>query len=219
MTYNTNELHFSYSSLNTLLNCSHAWINKIEKRTFVETQAMREGKEGHRLIQRHIGGIEEHPNLSFLTDRFDIVERVDFDKRCKFNITVQGFSIIGFTDARNTVDGKLGEIKLSSSPWSIGQFQESAQRKLYAYALPAYASMVCITGPRLPQDWSKSTMRTYELDLTDQDRQEGLDWIVSGLDVFRSGDFTGGLEMGDDGLLRCVGRCGYGHNCKWWRPS
>lgn len=204
------EIHFSYSTLNDLIICSHSWINKLKKIKKPWVEAFRDGKEGHRIIQDHIGGIKADPRIDYLTERFSIVEKTDFDPQCKFEIRVRGYLIIGYLDAHDPEEGKIGEIKLSNSPWSQGKYRESPQRKIYALAFPKYKRGILITGSRKPDEWSTDKLKVRELALTQQDRDEAIVWIEKGLAIFEEGDFNGGLD--EEG--RCTdNRCPYGNNC------
>lgn len=204
------DLHFSYSSLNDLISCPHSWINKMMGIKKPDYGYFKEGKEGHRIIQDHIGGIKPYSKIEYLTERFSIVEEKEFDPRCKFEIFIDGYSIIGFLDARDEKEKKIGEIKLSSSPWSQGKFRSSPQRKIYALAHPECERSILITGSRNPDEWDTNKLIIRELQITKKDREEAEEWIKKGLQIFENGDFTGGLD--ENG--RCIDpRCPYGNNC------
>ena len=204
------EIHFSYSTISDLMVCSHSWINRLMKKKKPWLEAFKLGKEGHRIIQDHIGGIKADPRLEYLTEKFSIVEKTDFDPATKFNIRVKGYSVIGYLDAHDPEGKKIGEIKLSSSPWSQGKYRESPQRKIYALAFPQYTKGILITGQKEPEKWATDHLKVRELDLTAKDREEALAWLTKGIEIFEEGDFNGGLD--EEG--RCTdNRCPYGNNC------
>lgn len=175
-----------------------------------EKDFFKKGHEGHRLIQDHVAGIKKHEFLEHITEHFSIVEKVDFDKDCKFTMTIRGYEFIGFFDGKNPENKRFLEIKLSSTPWSLGKFKDSIQRKVYALAEPTYTKAVLITGSLEPVEWKTNKLKVFELGLTQKDRDEALDWINKGLDIFEAGDFNGGLD--ENG--RCTDRfCPWGQAC------
>lgn len=222
---------FSYSSLKMFHDSSHQWVNRVNRiakdpnaGNYVKPDGSKgnyftEGKVGHRIIQDHVSGKKLDPRIVWLTEKFPIVEKKDFDKDCEFKIKVKGYTINGFLDAQDPNNKRYGEIKLSSSTWSYGQYKKSVQRKIYALAYPQYKEGILITGPRFPDEWKIKEFageKYSELKvlppcpLTDQDRKDAEKWIVEGIEIFESGDFTGGLN--EDG--RCIDRnCAYGPNC------
>lgn len=205
------EIHFSYSSLNDLITCPHSWLNRMmgKKKPWVE--AFRKGKEGHRIIQDHVAGIKKDPRIEYLTEVFPIVETCDFDPNCKFELRIRGYSFIGFLDLQDPANRRYGEIKLSSNPWSLGKYKDSIQRKIYAMAYPQYERGILITGTLNPDEWKHTKLKVMEMSLTEKDRQEAMEWINRGLDIFEEGDFNGGL---DPETGRCAdSRCPYGQNC------
>ena len=167
------ELHFSYSTLNDLIICSHSWINKTMKKKKPWVEDFRKGKEGHRIIQDHIGGITPFSKIAYLEERFSTVERREFDPNCKFELRVNGYLIIGYCDARDDDERKLGEIKLSSAPWSLDKYRKSPQRKIYALAWPKCERAILITGNKNPETWDTDKLIVRELPITKQDREEG----------------------------------------------
>ncbi len=219
-----NDLHFSYSTLKMLKEASHCWINKQMGIKPEETIYMTQGTEGHGIIQGHIGGITPDPRLFFLKDRFMFVEKRKFDPEMKFEIDINGYKIIGFLDADNPPTKTMGEIKLSGTPWTQKQFIDSFQRKIYAIAKPGYTNAILITGslnpdmwvkkdftdPENQKLWKKGELFTYDVPVTDKDREEARKWIIEALTIFENGDFNGGLD--ENG--RCnVFRCPWGKNC------
>lgn len=206
-------MHFSYTTLNMLQTSSHGWLNKVMGIPQEDKVYFREGTEGHRIIQDHVSGRKVDPRLSYLDIHFPIVEKRDFDPDTKFSITVDGYQIIGFYDGLKP-KGWL-EIKLSSTPWRISQYVKSPQRWIYAYADPRLEVATLVTGSRNPDDWATQHLQVMEIPATEKDREKGLEFIRKGIEVFESGDFTGGLD--DDGFCNDH-RCLWGKNCQFRRP-
>lgn len=209
------DLHFSFSTLNMLRTCSHCWINKMMGIKAEQTTSMTEGKDGHKILQGHLSGQKKDDRLKWLEENFPIVETRDFDPLCKFDITVEGYSVIGYLDAQDPDRKRFGEIKLSSTPWSLKKFQDSPQRKIYSLAFPQYETAVLFTGSKNPDEWcksdgSKGQMFVFDVPCTQRDRDEAEQWIKEALKIFMDGDFNGGLDQ--EG--RCVERyCPWGNNC------
>lgn len=200
----------SYSSLYLLHNHPHCWLNKQMGIQQEDTAAFREGKEGHKIIQSHLCGKEENPNLSHITYKFPVVEEKDFDERTKFWLQLnKDFALIGYADGLNPEQKTLLEIKLSSSPWSLSKFQKAIQRKIYSLGFPWVEEAVLVTGQRLPDKWESEPIKYFTVNMTDADRKEAKDYIKQGIEIFKSGNFTRDLVEG-----RCTDfRCPWGRNC------
>jgi len=208
-------IQLSYSTINNCLqpNNSHNWLNKVMGLKPEERAYWKEGREAHAIIQKHVSGEEEHPALAHITDRFPIVERVDFDPHCKFNFTIEDgkYNVIGFYDGLDPENKRFLEIKTSSKPWSVGKFKSSIQRKLYALAHPELTESILITCRKDPLLWELEKPKRFKVPITKQDREEATEWILDGIRLLESGDFTGGLE---DGVCRNPW-CYYGCNCQF----
>ena len=190
-----------------LRTASHCWINKMMKIQPEQYDYFTAGKEGHRIIQDHVAGIKKDPRLAFLTEVFPIVERRDFDPDCKFKMEIRGYDFIGFYDGKDPAYKRFLEIKLSSSPWTLGKFKDAIQRKIYALAEPTYTEAMLITGSLKPDEWIITKPKIMTVDLTKADRDEAMQWINEGIDIFENGDFNGGLDEN--------GRCNLGRGCPW----
>lgn len=205
------EMRFSYSTINDLVTCSHSWINRMMGKKKPWAIYFDQGKDGHRIIQDHVAGIKKDPRIDYLTETFPIVEKTAFDPDCKFEMRIRGYSFIGFLDLQDPEKRRFGEIKLSGTPWSLGKFRDAVQRKIYALAHPEYETGVLITGRLDPNEWATTKLKVMEMPLTAKDREEAMEWINAGIDVFEAGDFNGGL---DPETGRCAdSRCPYGQNC------
>lgn len=190
----------SYSSLSNLYN-GHEWINKMLGISVPNYPFLKEGKDGHRIIQDHIADIKKHEYLKDIKVKFHIVEEKDFDERCRFSFEVDGYEIIGFHDGRDENYRRTVEIKLSSTPWSISKFKKDVQRKLYALSNPKIEEQFLITGHRDIEKWNDDPPKIYSLRPSKSDREEGLEWIKGGIAILEKGDFTGGLDESG----RCTG--------------
>lgn len=165
--------------------------------------------------------------------RFPIVEETDFDKNCKFEFSLKetiefynkqyteplrfpmprdDYSIIGYFDGKDPFSKRFLEIKSSSTMWPITKFFNSPQRKIYALAEPEYKELVAVTCPRDVSLWKTLKPKVYKIPLTPRDRTEAIYWILDGIKIIESGDYTGGLD--EDGKCRNF-RCYYGVNCQF----
>lgn len=211
-------MHFSYS---TIKNClqpdnSHNWLNKLWEIKHKASPAMKAGGENQRIIQMHVSGEKKDPRLSYLTETFPIVEKRQFDKDCKFTLQIGSYEVIGYFDGKDPDRLRSLEIKLSGglngknpTPWSIGDFRDSMQRKIYTLAEPTYKTSVIITGSLNPDHWGNemTRLKVREVENTEQDKKEAMKWLEAGIAVFESGDYTGGLDEN--------GRCIMGRMCPW----
>jgi len=203
---------------------SHNWLNKMMGLKPEEREYWKAGKAAHDIIQKHISGKELDARLAHIEDRFPIVEERDFDPRCKFDFSLDDwanptgftpsgeYNIIGFYDGLDPENKRFLEIKTSSSPWSVGKFKNSFQRKTYSLASPEFTESILITCRKDPELWELEKPKRFTVPITDLDRVEALGWIIAGIRIIESGDFTGGLD--EDG--RCTNPyCYYGCNCQF----
>jgi len=211
-------MHFSYS---TIKNClqpdnSHNWLNKLWKIQTKVSPHMRAGGENQRIIQKHVSGELKDDRIAYLTEEFPIVEKKQFDKDCEFTIWIGSYRVIGYFDGKNPAKKKSLEIKLSGglngkepTPWSMGDFRKSMQRKIYTLAEPTYEKSVIITGSLDPEHWANpmTRLKVREVDNTEQDKKDAMKWLEAGIAIFESGDYTGGLDEN--------GRCMLGRMCPW----
>ena len=212
------KIQLSYSTINMLYQASHNWINKQCGLKPEERPEWNEGKIAHRIIQDHVSGKKKDDRLAHIEFSFPIVEEVDFDERCKFDMPLyftglkNSYSIIGFMDGINNAEHRLLEIKVSSVPWSLMKFQQLIQRKIYSMARPDLVETIGITGVRNPDNWKQDLPKVYKIPNTNKDRQEAKDWILGGIKIIESGDFKGGLD--ENG--KCTDpRCYFGRNCQF----
>lgn len=204
-------ISFSYSSLNNIHN-GHEWLNKQMSIPVPDYDFLREGKDGHRIIQDHVSGKQPHQLLAHIQTVFPVVEEKDFDKKCEFGFVVKvgntKYKIFGYVDGLNEEHKNILEIKTSSSPWSIGKFKKSIQRKIYGLAYPNYKDSYLITCQRDLKKWEIEQPAIYSVPITNNDREEAMAWILEGISKFENGDFGGGLD--ENG--KCTG-------CFWNMPK
>lgn len=190
-------IKLSYTSLNNVYN-GHEWLNKQMGIPVPDYPFLREGKEAHRLIQRHVSGAEIHPYLKDVTAIFPVVEKHDFDRDCMFSVKFvtprNEYEFIGYVDGYDPEKKILLEIKTSSVNWSISQFRDAIQRKIYAYAFPDFKEAYLITGSKDPEKWKSNPPKLFGMPLTNQDRDEAFAWINGGIERLEKGDFSGGLD-------------------------
>ena len=229
-------LALSFSTINNCLQPenSHNWANKMIGVKPEDHDYYHQGTEAHRLIQQYLSGKRgitytyavpdangDMLDRTMLIDNvmkhikigFPIVEQVDFDKRCEFNLKINSkYSIRGFIDAQDPKNGRFGEIKTSSTPWSIGKFQSSMQRKIYGLSNDKFTESYLITGSRKPEEWGTDPLKIYKVPVTATESNEAMAWILKAIDLLESGDYTGGLD--ENG--KCTDyRCYYGKNCQF----
>jgi len=175
--------------------------------------AMQNGTKCHRIIQKHVSGVKVRKDLSHIKYTFPIVERMNFDPQCKFEFLYDSeYKIGGYVDGLNPETGQILEIKTSYTNWSLSKFQNSPQRKVYAYAFSEYKESVLITGRKYPERWKEDKPKVLRVDINEQDFDDALEYIEKGIDIIESGDYTGGLD--DDGVCRDP-YCFYGKNCSF----
>ena len=212
----------SYSTIYMLYNSSHQWVSKQMGIKQEDRYYFREGREAGRIIEDHVAGIKKHPDLAHITEHFSVVEKVDFDKRTKFEFSpAEGYTMVGWADGLDkekkavlevkssgvTKDKVTGELKCNY--WTVTKFLKSMQRKVYSIGFPWSKQAFIITAPRLPEQWKMFPPKLMNLPQTEQDKKEAMEWILGGIKILEAGDFTGGLVDG-----RCIDPwCNYGKNC------
>ncbi len=203
------KIRLSHSTLNLLHTASHMWINKQMKLEQPDQVWFKEGREAHRIIQDHVSGSKRHDYLKDILVTFPIVERCDFDPRCKFTFSWnEKYELTGFVDGADWKNSRILEIKTSGKgAWSLQKYKDSVQRKLYGMALKVNEAYL-ITGSRKVEDWKTQPPKVYSLKFTPQDIEEVKVWVQEGIHILESGNFTGGLD--ENG--RCTG-CYWRENC------
>lgn len=208
-------VRLSFSSLSILYDCPHNWLNKQMEIPQEEQIYFKEGKICHRIIQDHVARIKTHNSLKHILHKFPIVERVDYDPRCKFEIEVGGCKIIGYYDGLNWPLRKYMEVKSSSTLWTLGKYQRSIQRKIYALGSPVLEEGILITCSRNPADWKNQPPKVLKVPLTKGDREQATEYILGGIEILKAGNFLSDLEI-IDGKPTCTDfRCYWGKNCRF----
>lgn len=204
----------SFTSLSTLHEHPHCWLNKQAGIKMPEWDFFTKGKEGHRIVQDHVSGRVPDPRLKGFDYKFPLVEEVDFDKRMNFRLKINDkFDIQGFFDGLNDEELRSLEVK-TGTPWTLGQFQRSYQRKLYSLLRPDIQEQLLISLNCNPDKWLTEKPRIFTICPTQRDRDEAMAWILGGIKVLESGDFYSDLVKSDDGEYHCADpRCLYGNNC------
>ena len=213
-------IQLSYSSLSLLHDRPHCWLNKTIGIPQPEKPEWAQGKKIHKIIQAHVSGKKAHPHLKHIKYKFPIVEEVEFDERCRFEIPmaagmksgkVEKYKIIGFLDGLDLKNKRFLEIKSSDPVWTLGRFQRSIQRKLYALAKPKFTEAILIACSKNEAIWASEKPKVYKVPLTPQDKSEAVDWIMEGIKILVSGNFTTDLVGG-----KCLDpRCYWGENCQF----
>lgn len=200
----------SYSTINNTINCNKYYLNhKVLGTPSVTFDYFTLGKEAHDIIQKHVSGTQEDPRLtkagvSLPEFKFPIVEKIDFDPETKFEIPFNdNYGVIGYLDGLDPDGKRFLEIKTGAKAWSMGQFIQLPQRKIYALAHPDYTKMIAITTNR-----DLSEIKKYELNLTEKDREDAKEFIQKGIDIIEEGLFEGGEKVD---CPRCVFR----DACQW----
>lgn len=172
------------------------------------------GKAIHRIIQDHVSKAKVDERLSYLNLYFPIVERYDFDPRCKIYFQVnKKYSIKGYVDGYNPDNFRSLEIKTGSKRWSLNDFKKSPQRKIYCIGLSMIKENVLIYAPT--EDFIKDKPKKMIIEVTKEDIEEGWNWIKEGIKKVENikEEVRNELESTDG---RCVDpRCYYGNLCQF----
>lgn len=200
-------IKLSYSSITNLYN-GHEWINKMLSIPVPDYSFLKDGREAHRIIQDHVSKKAKSEFLKHIEIYFPIVEEEsdesDFKKywegkkKCKFSFPVKtaknDYEISGYLDGLDPENKRFLEIKTSTNAWSMKQFSDSIQRKIYALAKSDFKEAYIITGSKNPTVWEKEPPKLYSMALTKKDRDEAMDWILGGIEILEKGNFKGGLD-------------------------
>ncbi len=178
-------IYLSYTTLNDLITCPHSWLCRqmgLSKKTF---GFMTEGKEAHRIIQAHVSGKQLDPRLEKITVKFPIVEETDQDEKTHFEFAFnKKYGVHGYLDGLDLENGRILEIKTSSTPWSMNKFYQLMQWRIYALSNSVYKEAWFITTTR---DLKKPN--TFMLNITEKDKEKALKYIQMGIDIIESGKF------------------------------
>lgn len=205
---NKDMVRLSYTSLNNIHN-GHEWVNKQMCIPVPDYPFLKEGKEAHRIIQDHVSGKIRHEFLSHIKINFPVVEEKDFDERCQFTIPINDkYEVFGYVDGKDKENKRFLEIKSSSTLWSMKQFSDAMQRKIYALSEPDFTEAYLITGSKDPEVWKNEAPKMFSVPLTQNDRDEALEWIMEGIRLLETGEYK---KIGLDETGHCQG-------CFWNMP-
>lgn len=207
-------INLSFSTISMLYTSSHGWKNRMEKIKQPANPIFETGHRLHRIMQDYLCGDTHVETLSHITHRFPIVEKVDRDPETKFTIPInENYNVIGYLDGINYFNHTYLEIKTGEKMWPITRFIKSPQRKIYALAHPELTHGILVTAISDDSQWSTQPPKVYEVELTQKDRDEAMEWIMGGIKIVDEGKFDGGL--GPDG--KCIGyMCNWGKACKFY---
>lgn len=152
-----------------------------------QTDAMAGGDRAHKIIQRHVSGEERHPALENKNlPTFALVEREKWDDqmRVKFDINDK-YYFTGFLDGDDPGRHELAEFKFGKK-WSMGEFARLVQWKLYAIGRPDHKKIWFVNAPREIEAWNDDSIRVFNMDITDEHRAEGHEFIKKALSVIEN---------------------------------
>jgi hypothetical protein len=154
------------------------------------------GKEGHKIVQKHISRKTLDPRLNnFTLGYFPIVEEKDFDERLKFEMKFDEDKFIGFLDARNDDLKVFSDIKISTTLWTLKKFLDLMQRKVYQLAYPDYSFVGISATPDL------SDVSVIEIPNRPQDAEKAREWIEFGIKAINESKFKANPNAN---CFRCV---------------
>ena len=178
-------VRLSFSTLNTTIQAPHTYINKMLGMKTFSIQAFEDGKKIHKIIQDHCSGVTPHKLLASVPT-FSVVETMDFDPKMRIEFPVNDkYSMNGFVDMLDPKTKTFGEIK-SGKAWSAGEFARTPQWKIYAVGLPEYKKVYLINTPKDEKLWMPETIRIFNKDITEEDKQQAMDFIQKGIAVIEN---------------------------------
>lgn len=204
---------YSFSTLRLLHECPHNYLNKINKIKQPESDALKEGKAAHRIMQDHVSGVKPHPCFEHIDLKFDVVETKDFDPRCKFEVPFGDYVIFGYIDGLDKPVKEeptvMLEGKFSSSPWGLTKYKRDPQRKICGWAVRSLKEAYLLTGLRRPEQWETTKLKTARVPFKPKDYSDAEEWMLKAIKMIEEGDFLSDLVNG-----KCVNpRCYWGENC------
>lgn len=148
--------------------------------------AMEEGKIAHQVIQKHCSGVIPLPILRNIPS-FSIVEEKEWDERLKIKFDInEKYGFHGWVDGLEPSRKDFLEIKSSGTPWTLSRFANLAQWKCYALGLPDYKKIFLVNVPRTADLWNDSTIKIFNKDITDIDKQQAWDFINKGISILEN---------------------------------
>lgn len=186
----------SYTTLSNYEKAHHTYLNKIFGVKTPETDAMREGKRVHKLIQDHFLGVHKLPQLDACPFDFD---RAEYHARKPHD---ENFLFHGYVDMVNFKMKSFLEIKtVTKTVWTLGKFQNLMQWKYYAWVtnLNNAYFITC--------DFELNNMKYFTSEATEKDLKDAENWAMTQLEGIKSGKLKDDLVDG-----KCQG-CNYGSSC------
>lgn len=171
--------------LNEIINCPHIYLNRVNKLPKHTSENMKKGSLTHDYLNDHFTG--KNPNILLRNaPALPIVERESFDKQIEIRISYSDkYDLVCFVDARNEDWSIVADFK-SGKKWTLGDFARLDQWRVYCFANPAIKYFYLINVPFDPKDWNQDTVKIYNTDVTDQDRQKGKDFIEKGIKIIEN---------------------------------
>lgn len=177
-------IYLSYSTINSLLNAPHTWLNKQMGLKTRSTPAFEQGKKIHKIVQESVSGVNPHP-LMVDFPLFEEVERHDFDQQMKIDKPFNDkYAIHGYVDLKSPARKAFGDIK-SGKPWSIRQMVNHPQFWIYYWALD-YPHFTLINLPKEIETWHYTNMQVYTMEYNQSHKKKAEDWIQSGINVIEN---------------------------------
>ena len=187
----------SYTTIDNYLKCHHSWLCKQLDIKIEETDAMKQGKINHKIIQAHLLGEKMDDRLSSLTWKF---QKAEYHARMNWD---EEYNLHGYADCVDFKSKTLCEIK-TGSPWSMQKFNDLMQWKYYAM----------VTGFRrvlfINCDNQLGNVRTFLMEATDKDMENAKQWVSRAVQGLKQGLLKDDLVNG-----KCTDpyKCPYGRQC------
>jgi|GEM_PF-2755299 hypothetical protein len=201
-------INLSFSTINNCLqpNNSHCWLNRQMGRKIPENDAMRKGRELQDYIKEHQSDFLELNEFYIGNSNFDKSMKIETIYDGFINLDKGKFEVIGFIDGKK--DEQLLEIKTGTKMWSIMDFYNSMQIRLYA-SITNIDKFLCMTALSDKEQWTINPPKFYEIKITDEMKISAIKWVNEAIKIYELGQFKGGLDEND----KCNIWCPYGENC------
>ncbi len=209
-------IKLSYSTINLVYQHPHNYINKVMGIKQPPTDFFDNGKRLHKIIQRHVSGVEKHKYLEHLTLGFPIVETKEFDPKCEIGFKISDkYWMRGYFDGIDPKNGRTLEIKTGNKMWSIGEFNKSVQRKIYCIALPHIKENVLVTAVKDDTTWEFNKPKEFSIPVKKEDKEIAMEWILKGIERIENIGYWKDKELEETNGV-CVDRfCYWGNNCSF----
>jgi hypothetical protein len=123
--------------------------------------------------------------------------------------------MIGYFDGINLVERRTLEIKTSSKKWSMGDFQRSYQRGVYAIALPMIEENVLIYAHSDDSLWHVNKPKEFVVPVTKEHIDKTWEWLRSGIERIQNIKDVVAKELEPTGGKCQDPRCYYGEFCQF----